>query len=330
MKGLSSGPTKEPPAILGRLSAIADPTRCRVVLLLSRQELTVTELCAVLQLPQSTVSRHLKVLAGDGWISVRPEGTSRFYSAAVDDDPSAHQLWELVAAEISDSPAAAQDATRLGAVLARRRARSQEFFSSAAEQWAELRRELFGATFDLRALPALLDPDWVVGDLGCGTGAVSESLAPFVSRMVAVDASSSMLEAARARLAGHRNVDLREGQLERLPIADGELDAATLMLVLHHSAEPHAVLSEAARALKPGGRLLLVDMLPHERDEYRKQMGHVWLGFAEEQIASLLAAAGFSRLRFNILPADPEVKGPTLFVAGADNRPARSSLDEPE
>ncbi len=325
MKGLNSSPANGSPAILGRLSALADPIRCRVLLLLNRQELTVTELCGVLQLPQSTVSRHLKVLAGDGWIAVRPEGTSRFYSAALDGDASAHRLWDLVAGEVAASPAAAHDSTRLQAILARRRSRSEEFFSSAAEKWTGLRRELFGSTFDLRALPALLDGDWVVGDLGCGTGAVSESLAPFVGRVVAVDASRSMLETARERLEGLGNVELREGRLERLPIADGELDAATLMLVLHYSAEPAAVLSEAARALEPGGRLLLVDMLPHDRDEYRKQMGHVWLGFGEAQIGSLLAAAGFVRIRFHALPADPEAKGPTLFVAGADRGPARSN-----
>lgn len=318
MKGLNTAPSNGSPAILGRLSALADPIRCRVLLLLEGQELTVSELCSVLQLPQSTVSRHLKVLAGDGWITVRPEGTSRFYSAAVaEGDARTRRLWELVGEEMSASSAAEQDLARLRPVLARRRSRSREFFSSAAEKWAELRRELFGASFDLRALPALLDDDWTVGDLGCGTGAVTESLAPFVRRVVAVDASESMLDTARKRLAGRTNVDLREGQLEQLPIDDGELDAATLMLVLHYSAEPLAVLREAARALRPEGRLLLVDMLPHERDEYRKQMGHVWLGFRPDQIEELLAGAGFSRARIHPLPADPDAKGPTLFVASA-------------
>ncbi len=313
------------PAILGRLSALADPIRCRALLLLSSQELTVSEICAVLQLPQSTVSRHLKVLADDGWIAVRPEGTSRFYSAAVDEsDPMAHRLWDLVGDEMAGSPAAEQDQLRLESILSRRRSRSLEFFSSAAEEWAGLRRELFGTQFDLGALPALLDDDWTVGDLGCGTGAVTESLAPFVSKVIAIDASAPMLEAARQRLSTQHNVELREGELERLPVADGELDAATLMLVLHHSADPQIVLTESARALRPGGRLLLVDMLPHDRDEYRKQMGHVWLGFSEEQVVELLTAAGFERLRFRPLPPDPDAKGPTLFVVGARKKPTPS------
>jgi len=329
MKGLNHSEASGGPAILERLSALADPIRCRLLLVLDRQELTVSEICSVLQLPQSTVSRHLKILADDGWISVRPEGTSRFYSAAVgESDEAANRLWALVGDEVAHSPAAEQDRTRLGAILSRRRSRSQEFFSSAAEKWAELRHEMFGDQFDLRALPALLDEDWVLGDLGCGTGDVAAGLAPFVRRVIAVDASESMLEAARGRLAGVDNVDLRQGQLEQLPIQDGELNAATVMLVLHHSADPQAQLNEVARALQAGGRLLLVDMLPHDHDEYRKQMGHVWLGFEPAQIEEMLAAAGFDRIRVRPLGADPEAKGPTLFVASAtrqDNRQPRGT-----
>ena len=107
------------------------------------------------------------------------------------------------------------------------------------------------------------------------------------------------------------------GELESLPIADGELDAATLMLVLHHVPDPAAALREAARVLKPGGRLLICDMLPHDREEYRQQMGHVWLGFGEDQMKRLLADAGFAGVRIVALPSNPEAKGPALFVASA-------------
>ena len=322
MKGLSNTSLTESQPILDRLTALSDPIRCRLLLLLGRQELTVSEVCSILQLPQSTVSRHLKLLADDGWVSVRPEGTSRFYSAATDNgDQKARRLWELVGDEIASSSAAEQDRTRLQSILARRQSRSQEFFSSAAEEWSELRRDLFGTSFDLRSFPALLDEQWVVGDLGCGTGAVAESLAPFVRRVIAVDASTSMLDAARGRLGGAENIELRQGRLERLPILDGELDAATLMLVLHYAAEPPTLLAEVARSLKPGGKLLLVDMLPHEHDEYRKRMGHVWLGFSAEQMEELLTDAGFGRIRIRPLAADPDAKGPTLFVAGATRAP---------
>ena len=122
------------------------------------------------------------------------------------------------------------------------------------------------------------------------------------------------------RLADQPNVDVRRGELEALPIADGELDAATLILVLHHLPDPSAALREAARVLKPGGRLLVADMLPHDHEEYRQQMGHVWLGFGEEQMRRLFNAAGFEGVRFVPLAADREAKGPALFVANGVKR----------
>ncbi len=137
----------------------------------------------------------------------------------------------------------------------------------------------------------------------------------FVARVVAVDASAAMLQAAKKRLHEFDNVDLRRGELEALPIDDGRLDAATLMLVLHHVPEPERALAEVARVLKPGGRLVLVDMLPHERDNYRQQMGHVWLGFSDEHVRRLLDDAGFGDVRIVALPPDARTKGPGLFVA---------------
>src|SRR5205823_5072487 len=157
------------------------------------------------------------------------------------------------------------------------------------------------------------DADWSVGDLGCGTGQVSAAIAPFVGRVIAVDGSAAMLQAARKRLHGIANVELRRGDLEALPIDDAMLDAATLMLVLHHVAEPERALAEMARVLKRGGRALVVDMLPHDREGYRQQMGHVWLGFAEDQVARLLGEAGLDDARVVSLPPDARAKGPGLF-----------------
>jgi ArsR family transcriptional regulator len=171
-------------------------------------------------------------------------------------------------------------------------------------------------------MAAFASPDAVVGDLGCGTGQVSAALAPFVARVIGVDSSAAMLQAARKRLREHQNVELRRGELEALPIDDGRLDAATVMLVLHHVPEPGRALTDVARALKPRGRLVLVDMLPHDREGYRQQMGHVWLGFSEEQVARLLLDAGFARTRVVALPADPRAKGPALFVATAERTDA--------
>ncbi|HET9262173.1 MAG TPA: metalloregulator ArsR/SmtB family transcription factor [Vicinamibacterales bacterium] len=307
-------------AIFDDLTTLADATRSRMLLVLERNELTVSELCAVLQLPQSTVSRHLKTLSDAGWVASRREGTSRFYSLALDERaPAAQSLWALLREQVAGTPAADQDARRLKGVVGRRQAKSQEFFESAANQWGRLRQELFGHASHLLALPALLDERWVIGDLGCGTGELTATLAPFVARVIAVDRSTDMLQAARRRLREHPNVDVRRGELEALPIADNELDAATLMLVLHHVPDPTAALAEAARALKTGGRLVIVDMLPHDREEYRHQMGHVWLGLGEEQLRRLLTAAGLHQTRFVPMPADPDAKGPALFVCTASS-----------
>jgi ArsR family transcriptional regulator len=308
-------------AIFDDLTVLSDATRSRMLLLLERHELTVTELCAVLQLPQSTVSRHLKTLGDGNWVASRRDGTSRYYTLALDErDAHTRRLWSLLRDQVSTTAGADQDARRLKGVLARRQTKSEEFFASAAGQWDRLRREVFGRASALHALPALVDPSWVVGDLGCGTGETSAVLAPFVARMIAVDRSGEMLQAARRRLRDLPNaalIDVRRGELESLPVVDGELDAAIMLLVLHHVPDPAAVLGEAARTIKAGGRLVLCDMLPHDREEYKKEMGHVWLGFADDQLRRLLTGAGFAHIRIVPLPVDPEARGPALFVASA-------------
>ena len=306
------------PAILENLTALADLTRDRLLLLLEAQELTVGELCSVLQLPQSTVSRHLKALADSGWVTSRAEGTSRLYAMAPEArQGSTRRLWLLVREQVAEGRAAEQDQRRLQGVLAARRSRSQEFFSSAAGQWDRMREELFGPAVHLRAACGLLDPSWVVGDLGCGTGAMSAALAPFVGRVVAVDNSTAMLAAAKRRLNGATTVELRRGDLEQLPLVDAELDAAVLTLVLPYLSDPGRVLREVARVVKPGGRVLVTDLLPHDRETYRQQLGHHWLGFSEPQLTGWLDAAGFTDLRFHALTPAPEAKGPGLFVATA-------------
>jgi ArsR family transcriptional regulator len=305
-------------AILDHMSALGDPTRCRLLLLLEKHELTVSELCAVLQSPQSSVSRHLKTLADDDWVSSRRDGTSRFYSMPLDDlDSGASQLWPVIREQVAATVAAGQDDRRLQGVLARRRTKSQAFFATAAGDWDRLRSDLFGDTFYLWAVLGLIDPTLVVGDLGCGTGQLAETVAPHVGRVIAVDGSADMLDAARRRVGERPNVDIRQGDLEALPLQDGELDCAMLSLVLHYSPDPAMALAEVARVVKLGGRLLVVDMLPHDREEYQQQMGHVWLGFSEKQMSRFLTGAGFGDLRMRALPADPDAGGPGLFAAVA-------------
>lgn len=306
------------PAIIDHLASLADTTRNRLLLLLDRHELTVSELCTITQLPQSTVSRHLKALADARWVAARAEGTSNLYTMTRDElDASARRLWALVREQVGSTPAAAQDQRRLQAALAGRRTKSQEFFSSSAGQWDRVRDELFGDWFHLAALAGFAHADWVVGDLGCGTGQLTAAIAPFVARVVAVDASAAMLQAAKKRVQRLDNVDLRRGDLESLPIDEARLDAATMMLVLHHVAEPERAVAEAARVLKPGAPLVIVDMLPHDREHYRQQMGHIWLGFSEDHIHRMLGERGFAESRVITLSPDPRAKGPGLFVATA-------------
>ncbi|MGH7445828.1 MAG: ArsR/SmtB family transcription factor [Longimicrobiales bacterium] len=302
-------------SIFTSLSAVADPTRSRLLLLLDRHELTVGELCAATRLPQSTVSRHLKVLMDEGWLSVRADGASRFYRLVKRLDEPARELWDAVRAQVAAEVESGADEARAREVLAERRTRSQAFFATAAGQWDSMRRELFGSRAELAALADLLDPEWVVGDLGCGTGQFAETVAPVASRVIAVDESREMLDAARRRLGDVVNVEVREGALESLPIADGTLDAAVMVLVLHHLVDPLRALRDAARVLKPGGRLLVVDMAAHTREQYRERMGHVWLGFPAEQLETWLAEAGFDRVRVRRLPSDADAKGPMLQAA---------------
>jgi ArsR family transcriptional regulator len=232
-------------------------------------------------------------------------------------EENAARLWKLVREEIDGDPVAVQDRQRLDEVLAEKRARSQAFFRTTAGQWDRLRDELFGTRFDLLALAGLLDDGWVVGDLACGTGRTAWALAPFVRKVLAVDESQEMLDAAAHRLASLGNVAIRPGKLEALPLEAGSLDAAILSLALHHVPEPSLALGEIRRTLKPGARLLLVDMMPHHREELRQEMGHVWLGFDESQVETYLGTAGFQQIRYRPLSTPSESSGLGLFVATA-------------
>lgn len=301
---------------LAHLTTLADPTRGRLVLALESHELTVSELIAILQLPQSTVSRHLKVLSEEGWVTSRADGTSRYYRKANDQGDWTDRLWLVVSEDLRTSAIARQDLGRLKAVVGDRRRRSREFFSSVAGQWEQLRRDLFGSRLDLQVALALLPKHSVVGDLGCGDGQLSAMLAPWAERVVAVDASTQMLAAARERLAAFSNVEVLHADLERLPIPDASLDVAVLALVLHYLADPPAVLAEAHRALRQGGRIVVVDMMPHDREELRQTMGHVWPGFSDSQMTTWLREAGFDDVQTRALPADPEARGPAVMLAG--------------
>jgi ArsR family transcriptional regulator len=302
-------------SVASRLATLSEPIRLRLLRLLEAEELSVGEVARVVQMPQSTVSRQLKVLSEGGWLARRSEGTATLYRMVLDDlgvwDRS---VWLSVREGLGDGPEHREDARRLRGVLAARRLDSQAFFGRVAGEWDDVRNDLFGRGFTAPALLALLPRDWVVADVGCGTGNVAELLAPWVKRVIAVDRSEPMLEAARKRLAGAKNVEFVAGEASALPLKTGSADAAVSVLVLHHLAEPAAALREMARVVRPGGSVLIVDMVEHGREEYRRTMGHVHLGFSRAAVEGMFRDAGMG-LRWGLLPSDPDGRGPGLFVA---------------
>jgi len=308
------------PPILGQLSSLADETRGRLLLLLEGSEYTVSELCQVLQLPQPTVSRHLGFLLRDGWVTMRAEGSSRHYRMAPPTRPEVQGLWEVIRGPLAKGALAAEDRWRSRAVLEARAERSRAFFATEAGSWEGVRRELLGERAELQLLAALLEGSEIVGDLGCGTGTLTRLLAPFAARVIGVDRSSEMLEIAGERTAGLPNVDLRQGDFSRLPVEDGVLDIALLSLVLSYLPDPRAALREVGRVLRPGGRLLLLDLLSHRREGYRETLGHLWLGFGEGELLVWLDEAGFEApTRVDLLPV-PTAAGPLLFALRANRR----------
>lgn len=301
------------------LAALAEPTRLRVLRVLDGHELSVGELAQVVQLPQSTVSRHLKVLADSGWLVRRSEGTATLYRVIFDElDHAARALWMAVRDEFERRPdvnEGREDTRRLKAVLAARRTDSQTFFGRVAGEWDSLRTGLFGERFTGEALLALLPRDAIVADVGCGTGNIAEQVSPWVARVIAVDSSQPMLDAARRRLGDRSNIDFVHASGESLPLASASVDISIATLVLHHVEQPATLLREMARITRPAGRVLLVDMLDHNREDFRRVMGHKHLGFDRTSIESLLRGVGLEATTFRELSREVDAKGPGLFVA---------------
>ncbi len=299
---------------------LSDATRTRILRVLERHELSVAELCGILRLPQSTVSRHLKLLAQEGWVQSRKDGTTHWYRMRpVELEATQRRLWQLVREHGLESSLVDKDDSRLEQVLADRRSRGEAFITASVAQWDRIREELFGSRIDAWVLAALADENQVVGDLGCGTGALCQLLAPWVHKVIGVDRSAAMLQSARKRCKLDGGLDLRRGELGQLPIDDDELSSTLLVLALPYSESPLAVIREASRATKSGGKLVILDMQSHTISEYRERYGHHWLGFSEGQMRDWLAEAGWSQIRWFPVPVDPSAKGPPLFLSVAIN-----------
>lgn len=298
------------------LRALSEPTRLRIMRLLAHMELAVGELAQVLGQSQPRVSRHIRILCDAGLAERRKEGSWVFLRSAVSehDMPSMGSAAALLlaTAERDDSQFAArcaEDRRHLAAIRAGREASAQAYFARHAAEWDTLRR-LHGADEPVEAaLLAALDGEEIGGllDVGTGTGRMAQLLSPRAGRVTALDNSPEMLRIARARLQDlpADKINLVQGDFTALPFAEDAFDTVLFHQVLHYAQDPAVVLGEAARVLRPGGRIAVVDLASHEREELRERHAHARLGFSDEQMLAHLASAGLIPAAPVALPGDP-------------------------
>ena len=301
------------------LRALADPTRLRIMRLLSAMELAVGELAQVLGQSQPRVSRHIRILCDAGLAERRKEGSWVFLRSAIGEDrapPLGQAAARLLAVAEGDDAAfaarCAEDRRHLAAIRAARAANAESWFARHADEWDTLRglhspdgtvEAALQSALGSGMLGALLD-------VGTGTGRMAELFAARASKVTGIDNSPEMLRLARARLQQlpADQIDLVQGDFMGLPFADASFDTVLFHQVLHYALQPEAALAEAARVARPGGRIAVVDFAAHEREELRSQHAHARLGFSDEQMLALLSQAGFI--------ADPPIAlpGHTLTV----------------
>jgi DNA-binding transcriptional ArsR family regulator len=288
---MSPAPSK--PEMLQKVfKTFADPTRVRILTLLQREELAVQELMDVLGMAQSRVSRHLAILREAGLLEDRRDGTYVFYRFAVPSAGAWRDAWELVTRTLRDSPTSERDATALGRVLDARAARTRSFFESVGPEWDALRKVFNDDALRAHAIARLVDPDRSVADVG----------------------------AARAKMEQSKltTIELRQGEAGALPLADDEVDAAFAHMVLHYLPSPGEAIREMARAVKPGGTIVVVDFVSHEHEWMRHELGVTWLGFAPEEVESWFREAGlvdFHRDEHAGLSSGRDL--PATFIASA-------------
>lgn len=300
----------------GLLKVLGDPTRLRILGLLSLQELSVGELSRALGLSQSRVSNHLRVLRETPLLAERRVGSSVFLALGLEatDDSLAGRLWAALEGEIAALDEHDRDLSRLRRVLSERRDRGPEFFDRVAGDWDTIGTDFASGQARQRAVAQLVDSDLIVADLGCGTGYVARALLGVAAKVIAVDASEGMLDEARRNLelapAG-TEVELRRGELDALPIADGEVDGAIAGMVFHHLPSLDSALTEMRRILRPGGTAVVLDLEPHREAWLHDALGDRHLGLEPATVAKAMERVGFEAVRVEALddryrPRHPE------------------------
>jgi len=310
--------------VLAGLRAAGEPTRLRLIALLARSELTVTELTQILRQSQPRVSRHLKLLCSAGLLDRFPEGSWVFYRLAGDGFGADLSRFLIKAVGVSDS-VLARDLERLDAVRRARAEKAAAFFRANAKEWDRIRALHVPEAIVEEAMLGLMGRARAASllDVGTGTGRMLEVFGPRIEKGVGLDLSPEMLALARATLerAGLDHCQVRQGDLYDLPVQDGEVDVVSLHQVLHYLDDPGAAIKEAARALAPGGRLLVADFAPHQLDYLREEQAHRRLGFDEKEIADWCARAGLEVAEMRRLPPEGEQEGHlTVLICAADRK----------
>jgi ArsR family transcriptional regulator len=295
-------------SLLAGLRAAAEPTRLRLLALCARAELTVSELTAILGQSQPRVSRHLKLLCEAGLLDRLREGSWVFYRLSRRATASA--LARLLAGLVpDDDPTVALDRERLDQIKRARAESASAYFRANAAQWGKIRSlyvdesEVERALLDLMPLGEARE----LLDIGTGTGRMLEILAPRAEHAVGVDTSREMLTIARVNLerAGLRNCSIRQGDMYQLPLQGASFDTVVIHQVLHYADRPAEAIQEAARVLRPGGRLVVVDFAPHELEFLRVDHAHRRLGFADAEMLDWCRGAGLEPGRARHLPGSP-------------------------
>ncbi|WFS61865.1 metalloregulator ArsR/SmtB family transcription factor [Pseudodesulfovibrio thermohalotolerans] len=278
--------------IIKYCKALSDETRARLVNVLLECELNVGEIVQVMEMGQSRISRHLKILSESGLVDVRREGLWAFYRA--NEDGQGRAFLNGVSELMSGEPELERDRNRAEKVILERTAATRQFFDDIAPEWDRMTAEVLGDLDLGREIQARLPECDCAADIGCGTGDMLEILSRSSSSVIGVDNSPKMLELAEERFSGDGRMSLRIGEMTHLPLRDWEADCTVMSLVLHHLAKPLDAIREAGRVLKVGGRLIIAEFDQHENELMRTEYGDRRLGIPRESMCNWLEEARFN------------------------------------